>query len=111
VTDLLKLNNIVKRNGDIKAFPLQTNMIEAHTGKNGWGRLIIAIDNNSIVRMLDNQIIGVLFVFGKDEWEAEKTDEPQKTCALPSKFLCEPDKCDRAGECGGKYERVVSDAD
>ena len=37
MSDLLKLNNIVQRNGDIKAFPLSSNMKSTRTCQ-GSGR-------------------------------------------------------------------------
>ena len=43
MSDLLKLNNIAKRNGDIRMFPLD-NIKSAQTGKNGWGQITIAIN-------------------------------------------------------------------
>jgi hypothetical protein len=71
MSDLLKLENIRLRNGDVKAFTLNTNLMEAHTGKNGWGYVKIAIDNNSVTRLALDQLVGILYLIGIDEWDKE----------------------------------------
>lgn len=71
MSDLMKLNNIVQRNGDIKAFPLANNMKSVRLGKGMWGEVTIAIDSNSVNRIMNNNVIGVLYIISKDEWEKE----------------------------------------
>lgn len=71
MSDLLKLENIRLRDGDIKAFPISHNLIEANTGKNGWGYIKIAVDNNSIGGLALEQLTGILYLVGIDEWKKE----------------------------------------
>jgi hypothetical protein len=71
MSDLIKLNNIVKRNGDIKCFTLGNNFVQMRTGKDGWGLLTLAIDNESVLRMERDELIGVLYIVSKDEWKKE----------------------------------------
>jgi hypothetical protein len=71
MSDLLKLNNIVQRNGDIKAFPLSSNMKSASHGKSPWGEVTIAIDSESVERLWGNDAIGILYIVGRDEWKKE----------------------------------------
>lgn len=75
MSDLLKLNNIVQRNGDIKAFPLSSNMKSARHGKGSWGEVTIAIDGVSVERLWDNDAIGILYIVGRDELEKESEVE------------------------------------
>lgn len=75
MNDLLKLNNIVQRNGDIKAFPLSSNMKSASHGKSPWGEITIAIDSISVDRLLINDAIGILYIVGRDEWKKESEGE------------------------------------
>lgn len=72
MSDLIKLNNIVQRNGDIKAFNLSTNMISANTHKGYWGKIEIAIDTESLYRLMNDDAIGVLYITTKDEWNLTK---------------------------------------
>lgn len=73
MSDLLTLEAIRKRNGDIKAFPIAHNFISADTGKNGWGNVKIAVDNATIIEMGVNQkYTGILYLVSNDEWQAEK---------------------------------------
>lgn len=71
MSDLQKLENISNRNGDIKAFPLTTNLKSGNTGKDGWGELKIAVDNATVINFTNNKVIGVLYVIGREEWEKE----------------------------------------
>ena len=71
MSDFDKLNNIVKRNGDIKAFPLSNNLKTAKHGKNAWGEVSIAIDSQSVERIWANDVVGILYIVGKDEWNKE----------------------------------------
>lgn len=69
MSDLLKLENIRKKNGHIKAFTIGTNMIQANTGKNGWGYVKIAIDNASVVELATDRLIGVLYLVDEKEFK------------------------------------------
>lgn len=41
MSDLIKLDAISKRNGDIKSFPVSSNFISSKSGKDGWGEIAI----------------------------------------------------------------------
>jgi hypothetical protein len=75
MSDLNMLDNIRLRNGDIKAFVLQSNLISANTGKNNWGNIKIAVYNATIYSLFQDDIVGVLYITTKREWEAEKEAE------------------------------------
>jgi len=79
MSDLLKLNNIVQRSGDIKAFPLSSNMKSAKHGKGPWGEVTIAIDSESVERLWGNDVVGILYIIGRDEWERECKPKPNKS--------------------------------
>ena len=77
MSDLLKLNNIVQRNGDIKAFPILSNLIEIRlNGKGAWGQVTVAVDNATVKKIENNEAIGMLYVFSREEWEKEKGVKP-----------------------------------
>jgi len=71
MSDLLKLDNISKRNGDTRAFPLSSNLKAAQTGKQGWGDVTIAVNNGTVQDLATDKVIGILFIVSKDEWEKE----------------------------------------
>jgi len=73
MSDLIKLNNIVERNGDIKAFTLCSNMMDFGKNKTSWGYVKIAIDRDSVNRIMSDDLIGVLYVVSREEWEKENT--------------------------------------
>ena len=75
MSDLLKLDNISKRNGDIRAFPLGSNIKAAQIGKQGWGEVTVAVNNPTVQDLFADKVIGILFIVGKDEWEKEKADQ------------------------------------
>lgn len=75
MSDLIKLENIRKRNGDIRAFATSTNMIEAKSGKDGWGHIKIAINNQSVHELFNDDLIGILYLIHRDEWNKESEDE------------------------------------
>lgn len=70
-TDLIKLDNIQRRNGNIKAFILPNNFVEANTGKDGWGRLTVAVDNATVADFFSDSVIGVLYVVSREDWAKE----------------------------------------
>jgi hypothetical protein len=72
MSDLLKIENIRKRNGDVKAFTLSNNFKRANHGKDVWGEVTIAIDSVSVERIWKDEVIGVLYIIGKEEWKKEK---------------------------------------
>lgn len=71
MSDLIKLDAISKRNGDIKSFPVSSNFISSKSGKDGWGEIAIAIDNASVQNLFMGNAIGILYIVSKDEWEKE----------------------------------------
>lgn len=76
MNDFVKLGNIAKRNGDIKAFNASTNFISSKSGKNGWGEITIAIDNASVQNLFMDNAIGILYIVSKDEWKKESESNP-----------------------------------
>lgn len=71
MSDLLKLNNIAERNGNIKAFTLDPNFKRGQIGNHGWGEMTIAVDNQTIKDYANSELIGVLYITSKEEWEKE----------------------------------------
>ncbi len=71
MSDLLKLDAISKRNGDIKAFVIPGNLKSANHGKSIWGQVTIVIDAISVNRLMEDDVIGVLYIVGKDDWNKE----------------------------------------
>jgi hypothetical protein len=52
-----------------KMFPGDTNFIEAKSGKDGWGKVIMAIDNGTIEELfLDGQNVCVLLFYNMDKY-------------------------------------------
>jgi hypothetical protein len=74
MSDLLKIENIRKKNGDIKAFPLSSNLKRTNHGKDVWGEVTIAIDGVSVERIWNDEVIGVLYIIGREEWEKENNN-------------------------------------
>jgi hypothetical protein len=72
VSDLLKLENIRKRDGDIRGFPVPVNMMEAQTGRKGWGWIKIAINNESVQDLFADKLTGILYLVSNEEWEKER---------------------------------------
>ena len=72
MSDLQKLDNIGKRNGDIKAFATNTNIVSANTGKDNYGNITIAIDNESVHRLMNDELVGLLILTTREEWEREE---------------------------------------
>lgn len=72
MSDFIKLKNIADRNGDIVSFNLSSNLKSAKTGKDGWGEVVIAVDNKTITEMaVRDKYIGVLYLVSKEDWEKE----------------------------------------
>lgn len=60
-------------NKDLKVSPL-SNIISAHSGKDGWGNVTIAMPNEIVVGLLTkpDSYIGGLLICNKEEFEKEK---------------------------------------
>lgn len=71
MSDLIKLNKIANQNGDIKAFSLSTNLKRARHGKGTFGEVTIAIDSLTVERIWQGDVIGVLYIVGKEEWQKD----------------------------------------
>jgi hypothetical protein len=71
MSDFLKLDEIRKANGDIKAFPLGSNLKGANSSKNGWGQVTIAVDNETVHRLITDDVVGILYVIGKEDWKKQ----------------------------------------
>ena len=65
---MLRLEEIRKKDGDIKAFVLSTNMKSVKHGKGVWGDITIAIDAESVEKIMRNEVVGVLYLVGKEDW-------------------------------------------
>ena len=74
MSDLIKLDNISKRNGHIRAYPISHNLKRMNIGANGWGEVVIAVDNSMIMQLMKNESVGGLFITTKEEWEKEVED-------------------------------------
>ena len=52
-----------------KMFPGDTNFIEAKSGKDGWGKVVMAVDNGTIGELLlDGQNVCVLMFYNMDKY-------------------------------------------
>ena len=62
-----------KNNKDLKVSPL-SNIKSAHSGRDGWGSVTIAIPYEIVTGLLTNPdgYIGGLLICGKEEFEKEK---------------------------------------
>ena len=62
-----------KNNKDLKVSPL-SNIKSAHSGRDGWGSVTIAIPNEIVTGLLTNPdgYIGGLLICSKEEFEKEK---------------------------------------
>ncbi len=62
-----------KNNKDLKVSPL-SNIKSAHSGRDGWGSVTIAMPNEIVVGLLTNpdSYIGGLLICSKEEFEKEK---------------------------------------
>ena len=74
MSDLIKLDNIVKRNGDIVCATFGDNLKSVQAGKYGWGEVVIAVDNKTIGRIIKGEMVGVLYITTREEWEKEKSE-------------------------------------
>lgn len=62
-----------KNNKDLKVSPL-SNIKSAHSGRDGWGSVTIAIPNEIVTGLLTkpDSYIGGLLICSKEEFEKEK---------------------------------------
>ena len=79
MNDFLTLDAIAKRNGKIKAFVVPGNLKSAlKSSKGQWGEVTIAVDNESVINLLNDNVIGILYLVTREEWEKEKAGEPHE---------------------------------
>lgn len=76
MSDLIKLDNIAKRSGDIRFYPVTSNLKRSQTGKDGFGEVVIAVDNETIMRL--DEMLGGIYLVSKREWEIENSKEEEK---------------------------------
>ena len=64
-----------KYNNDLKVSPL-SNIISAHSGKDVWGNVTIAMPNEIVIGLLTkpDSYIGGLLICSKEEFEKEKKE-------------------------------------
>lgn len=70
MSDLMAMDAISKKGGDIKAFPVGSNIKRCQTGADGWGEITIAVDNRTILQIGD--YVGALYLVNREEFEKEK---------------------------------------
>jgi hypothetical protein len=76
VSDFSTLDAISKRNGNIKGFVVPGNLKSAlKSSKGQWGEVTIAVDNESVINLLNDNVIGILCLVTREEWEKEKALE------------------------------------
>ena len=52
-----------------KMFPGDTNFIEARQGNEGWGKVVMAVDNGTLQELsLDDQTVCVLLFYNMDKY-------------------------------------------
>jgi hypothetical protein len=53
----------------LKLFPGDTNFIESKSGKDGWGKVVMAVDNGTIGELfLDDQTVCVLIFYNMNKY-------------------------------------------
>lgn len=71
--DVLKTMSL--RNMKIKAFHASTNLKSANSGKSGWGSITLAVDNQTIMDLLNNTpLICMLIVADGNEFDIVKDE-------------------------------------
>ena len=68
------LKEMTNKNMDIKAFPLSSNLTQVQTGKDGWGRVTIAVDNQTCAQIVvgGSLVMTLLIADGKQFEEVKK---------------------------------------
>ena len=68
------LKRMSMENKDIKGFAVSDNLVSAEIGKDGWGKITIAVDNATVQRIITASNIGcadvggVLLIYGAKEF-------------------------------------------
>ena len=60
------LSVMADRNLDVMAFPLNTNFKYAHTGRDGWGEITVAVPNH-VIANIDNYV-GSLYLANRKQY-------------------------------------------
>ena len=63
---LKKLADLDKQN-EVFAFPIDTNLKYARTGKDGWGEITIAVSNNVVANI--DKFVGSLYIADKEAYK------------------------------------------
>jgi hypothetical protein len=71
--DLIALDKMARDNKKIFLLSISTNLKRANTGKDGWGEVVLAIPNETIMN-LDNYV-GGLYLADKEEFAEYKNKE------------------------------------
>jgi hypothetical protein len=72
-SDLITLDKMSIDNKKVFALPVSSNFKRANMGKNGWGEIVLAIPNETIMN-LDNYI-GALYLADKKEFDEYQNKE------------------------------------
>lgn len=74
------LSEMADRNlSGVMAFPLNTNLKYAHTGRDGWGEITVAVPNHVIANI--NKYVGSLYFADRGQYgeiESELESQPPK---------------------------------
>lgn len=63
------------RNLDIKSFPVMNNLMNARTGKDGWGAITVAVDNGTAARIMRGDLlVAVLLVADGKQFQEVKEE-------------------------------------
>lgn len=74
------LSKMCDKDLNIKLFSLDDNLVSSSTGKNGWGKITIAVDNVTIEELNrdmtigKNTIAGKLLIFSIEDFEKTKKE-------------------------------------
>ena len=74
------LSEMGDRDLDVMAFPLNTNFKYAHTGRDGWGEITIAVSNHVIANV--DKYVGSLYLADRKQYgevESELESQQPKT--------------------------------
>ncbi len=65
----------------LKAFTAPSNFMEAKTGKQGWGFIKMAVDNQTVLDLTTGRSLAiVLMVYDVDEFERIKAEMERALC-------------------------------
>jgi len=62
----------------VKDLKITKRLLLKKSGKGQWGEVTIAVDNESVINLLNDNVIGILYLTTREEWEKEKALEEKK---------------------------------